>query len=180
MSRVRHNIAYRHLQELLGTARDDAFFALCWATHAFQNGREEAASKHFSFPPSAVGKVFECEWPIFPWSLETLLNELLVAPKRPLTWPPLSNDFDGIRRAFNALTDVENSAHGLLPKEAKGIAGLGRVVQRQFEWQRGDVSLPQLFRGHFLYGGDLYASSFQRKHGVTLSEFTFSCFAFFS
>lgn len=179
MSRIRHNIACRHLRELLGTAEDDAFFALCWATHAFQNGRAEAALKYYRFPPQAMGDVFKCEWPIYPWSLETLLNELLIAPKRPLTWPPLTNGFEGIRRVFNALSDVENSAYALLPEPAKGIPSLGRVVQRQFEWQRADVSLQQLFRAHFLYGGEFYTENFALKYGLTLSEFTFSCFALF-
>lgn len=174
---IRLNIASRRLHRLLGTVGDDAFFALCWAAHAFQSGRAKQAARFFQFPAIAVGNIRTCKAPIFPWAIETLLNELLVAEKNFGVWPRMAaRSFYGIAEASDALATVEDLAHATLPTEARGFSMLGRISQRQFEWQRGDISLPMLYRSHYLYGGELFQAHFWDKHNLPLEEFSYACF----
>ncbi|MGE7469784.1 hypothetical protein ACQKLX_10100 [Bosea sp. NPDC003192] len=176
---IRRRIYRRKLQRMLARVPDQAFFTMCWATHAIQSGREAGVERILRFPPDAVVDRLNHPLSIHPWAIETLLNEALIAPKALNIIGPISacSSFSEMSRFFQVLNDLENEEHLLTPPAGRGIANLARISQRQFEWQRGFLSLPQVFRAGYLYGGPHARAHFERKHGFTFEAFTFTCFA---
>ena len=88
---------------------------------------------------------------VYPWKLETMLNEVLTTPKLKLR-PNRPNrrldcrQFEAIARVANALTGLENAEDGLTLRRIDILREIHRLGQRQFEWQRGFFSYPQLTR----------------------------------
>jgi hypothetical protein len=167
---------------MLSRVSDEAFFAMCWASHAIQSDRVEGAARFFRYPDEAVGDGPDNRLRIYPWAIETLLNELLATPKlQGAVWPiELCRSFRTMARFYDALYRLEGEEYSLLPSASKGFASLPRLSQRQFEWQRGFLSMPQLFRAAYLYGGPHCRAHFESKHGFSFDTFTYACFAIHS
>jgi hypothetical protein len=179
MSQIRRNISRRRLDQLLSRVDDEAFFSMCWATHAIQSGREAGVDRFYRYPTEAVGGDVRERLRIHPWMIETLLNEVLSTPKLSGTfWPPQScRSFGAMVQFYNALFKLEGLDDRRTAPESRGLPALHRIAQRQFEWQRSFLSVPQLYRAGFLYGGPQSRAYFQAKYGFSFDDFTFTCFA---
>jgi hypothetical protein len=170
------------LSDLLSIANDEAFFILAWSVRAIQSGRPDQALRFLEFPMEAVTDDISSSYAVHPWSLETLLNELLATPKRDNRHRGRSrqlncSSFSAIARVLNALHALENADDAELLQRVNVLREMHRLMQRQIEWQRGLVSIPRLFRSGFIYGGDLAKQFFETRNGFSVDQFTLACFA---
>jgi len=55
---------------------------MIWAVDALQTGRESQAASFLSYPIEAIVTEYASKFRIKPWTLETLLNEVLAVPKK--------------------------------------------------------------------------------------------------
>ena len=134
------------------------------------------------FPPEAVTSDITSRFAVHPWKLETMLNEVLTTPKLKLLPNRMNrrldcHQFGAIAQVTYALTGLENAEDGLTLKRVNVLQEIHRLTQRQFEWQRGFLSYPQLYRAGFIYGGDLTKSFFANANGFTIDDFSLACFA---
>ncbi len=182
MTRLRREYYRKKLNGLLAKADDEAFFVMMWATSALQSGRPERAKRFLTFPSQAATSDISSPFAVHAWVRETLLNEVLTIPKlsrqkgrriRQLD----CGTFRAVAAVANALRELENAEDGLTLERVSVLQEMHRLAQRQFEWQRGFVSYPQLYRAGILYGGERARSFFSANYGFTLDEFSLSCFA---
>lgn len=182
MSALRRDLYRKKLSNLLETADDEAFFIMVWATHAAQTGRPEEARRFLDFPEEAATSDISSKFAIHPWKCETLLNEVLVTPKLEIV-PGRPNRrlncqvFGAVAKATNTLTNLENAEDGLTLKRVSVLKELHRLSQRQFEWQRGFLSLASLYRSAFIYGGERTKAFFAQANGFSMDDFSLACFA---
>lgn len=182
MSRPRRNIRRRKLDDLLSRVSDEAFFIMCWATFAVQSGRADNARDLLSFPSEAIVSDLTSPWCVHPWRIETLLNEVLTVPKLAVV-PGKSyrilncGSFAAMRAVLNELNGLENAEDAIVLRRVNVMRELHRLGQRQFEWQRGFLSLTQLYRSGFIYGGELTKSFFVQANGLSIEEFALACFS---
>jgi len=170
------------LNELLSRADDLSFLVMCWATRTLQTGDINAAAKHLDFPKEAANAELTDQLAIYPWLIETLVNELLTVPKeaprlRDKTKRLNCREFASMARARNVINELENAEDGMFLPSVGILYELHRLSQRQFEWQRGFLSFQQIYRSGYLYGGALTAAFFLQKTGFSLSQFSHACFA---
>jgi len=182
-------VAY-HQQQLLkmfARANDAAFLQMIWAVDALQSGREAAAKPYFSlYPPAAIAKSsVRSPVGIHRWELETLIVQLLLAPKElPREQGNLVLDcskFEAIRQVINRLRDLENV------ESARYLAGdftiwgeMHRIAQRQFHWQRGYFNSPQFYRYAYLYAQGKCAEYFKEAYGFEITDLIFTGFGLYS
>lgn len=182
MTLVRLDIARRKLAAILGKAPDDAFLILCWATQAAQTGREEVAARFLDFPAEAAVTDLSDKWAIYPWYLETLVNELLALPKERYKEGRRNRVLNC--RAFASIVAARQALHRLEGVEDKStlqrvnvLRELHRLGQRQFEWQRGFLSYPQIYRSAVLFSGAETNRLFEKRTQVRMQDFSHACFA---
>ncbi|HET6970475.1 MAG TPA: hypothetical protein VFH92_05065, partial [Phenylobacterium sp.] len=60
---------------------------------------------------------------------------------------------------------------GLTLKHMDVFREMTRIGHRQFEWQRGFLNGPQVYRWHFLYGGPEARALFEARHGLSIPDF---------
>lgn len=182
MSRLRQRIFRKKFDDLIAVADDRAFFVMCWAVRALQSERVNAARPFLSFPKEAAERELTGPFSIYPWFIETMINELLTVPKAPArTRRPdrvlNCSNFDAIAIVRNRLRELENAEDGIRLQNVSVFEEMPRLAQRQFEWQRGFLSMPQVYRAGFLYGGDHTSKHFQHIAGFSVTEFSHACFA---
>ena len=179
---VRRNLYRRKLNHLLQLARDEQFLVMCWAMNAVQTSRAHAASGLLEFPPETVTEDLASRWKIHPWSIETLVNELLTVPKHPrmLTGSRVLNcsKFASMRSCYNALHGLENAEDGIALGRVNVLREMHRLAQRQIEWQRGFWNVPHLYRSAYIFGGEQASSHFSVAKGFTLHDFSLACTIF--
>jgi len=78
---------------------------------------------------------------------------------------------------MNGLRGLENAEDGLTLKRVSVLKELHRLSQRQFEWQRGFLNMPQLYRSAFIYGGEKTKAFFAENNGFSMDDFTLASFA---
>jgi hypothetical protein len=182
MSNLRRDISRKKLTKLLQAADDEAFFIMVWATHAVQSGRPEKAQSFLNFPQDAASTDLSSRFAVHPWRLETMLNEVLTTPKLEIVAGRPNRClncglFRTIARVTNVLSELENAEDGFAIRRVSVLKEMHRLAQRQFEWQRGFISLAQLYRSAFIYGGNLATAYFTKTYGLTMKEFSLACFA---
>ena len=70
----------RKFTDTLRKVRHEELFEAMWAVRALQSGREARGIRIIKdFPKEAATPDYRSEYAIFPWRIETLLNELLSA-----------------------------------------------------------------------------------------------------
>ena len=168
MSRLRRDINRKKLRELLASANDPAFFRMIWSVVAVQSGRPNKALPFLKFPLEAATEDISSKFAIYPWKLETLVNELLATPKRPVRskGPTRILDctkFAAVSRLNHHLSEWESAEDGLTLQRVDVLREMHRLLQRQVEWQRGFLSGRHLYRAHFIYGGDKSKLFFERS-----------------
>lgn len=175
MSRLRRDRSQRKLNRMLEAADDEAFFIMAWAVRALQSDNHDAVGNILSYPAEAVTTELTSRYAVYPWKIETLLNESLAIRKLPIIrgqpnrilncqiWPVVAE-------LHNTLRDLEDACDGIYLKNGDVFLEMGRLTQRQFEWQRGFLSYAQFFRAGYLYGGPLTAAFFANRNGFTVPE----------
>ncbi len=155
---------------------------MIWAVHAAQTGRPDRARPHLHFPTEAATADISSKFAVHPWKCETVLNELLATPKLKIVSGQPNRilncqKFSTIVTVINMLTGLENAEDGLTLKRVSVLKELHRLSQRQFEWQRGFLTMPQLYRSAFIYGGEKTKAFFAENNGFSMDEFTLASFA---
>lgn len=173
----------KKLDRYLELASDEAFIQLIWAADAIQTDQPDAASRYLrNVPPEAVTKDMNSKLALYKWELETLVNELLVVPKRQKQlrrqWRELDcSRYDALQNIVRALRRLENAEAGTRLKRTNVLDEMPRISARQFDWQRGWFNSPQFYRSAFIYGQGVSADHFEATHGLTINEFSLIGFA---
>lgn len=182
MSILRRDIYRKKLTSLLQAADDEEFFVMVWAAHAIQTGRAVHARRFLEFPREAVTTDLSSDFAVHPWRCETLLNEVLATPKSAII-PGRPNrrlnckTFKAVARASNLLSALEDAEDGVILKRVDVLKELHRLSQRQFEWQRGFMTMANFYRSAFIYGGEKTKAYFAQSTGISMDEFSLACFA---
>lgn len=127
---------------MLGRGDDVAVLRLVWAVYALQSGDGTRARQHIIHSPSAErARLGDPEY-VYPWNLETIVNEALATPKavrRPdrRELHLRGDTFDTMRELANAVHALENAEEGTSLERTDVFVELHRGIQKQFEWQRG-------------------------------------------
>lgn len=172
------------LNAILSFVEDEAFVQLVWAVDAIQSSREPAARGLIQYPREAVTTELTSRLHVHKWELETLLNEALAVPKRPL--PPGPNrvlncyQFSAMAALANMLRRLENAESGLVLRRTSMFVELHRLSQRQFEWQRGFLNAAQFYRWAYIFGGPICDDFLVQRHGLNVPDFMLAGFALFS
>jgi hypothetical protein len=181
MSRPRIDLHRRKLSGLLGTADDEAFLIMCWASDALQSGGAKVAERFLKFPTEAATRDMSSPYFIHKWNIETLVNELLSTPKtrqkpgrrfRTLD----CRNFNAMAIVAHKLRNLENAYDGETLKRVDVIREIHRLTQRQFEWQYGFLNRPQFYRSAYIYGGSRTTAAFETKYGFTVEDFVLGGF----
>lgn len=172
----------KKIRKMFQFANDASFFVMIWSVRLLQIGRSDIASQYLSFPPEAAINTLESQFAVRPWELETILNELLSTPKAKLTRKGAQkmlrcDSFSTVRSLVDTLRRWENSFDRQILQKRSVLREMSRLAQRQFEWQRGFSSISSLYRAYFIYSGNLSRAHFEKRHGISLEDFTFTCFA---
>lgn len=173
--------ARQKLANIVGCADDEAFLLMVWGVNALQSGNPDggAAAFPFGFPPEAVTEDMSAGSSIYPWELETLVNELLASPKS--MYRTLScNKWGVVPEIVNALRRVDDLDFLVRQNEINIFQELYRISGRQFDWQRGYFNPPQFYRNIFIYGQGKCAEYFYEKYGITVDDLVLVGFAMFS
>lgn len=186
-SRASLHLFRRKLNALLEVAEDEGFIQLIWAVDALQSGFEQSAAPFLAnrYPAAAVTTDISSKMHIHKWELETLVNELLVVPKRKKPKRGrdrqlVINNFENIVRATNFLRGLENSEDGRRSHDKSIMRELVRIANRQFDWQRGYFNLPQFYRNAFVYGQGESSEFFEDRYGITINQLSLVGFAIYS
>lgn len=162
----------KKLHRILGAADDEGFCQLVWAVDAIQSDREPAGARVMRYPARAATSTLTDEMYIPKWTLDTLTNELLIAPKKPHRGRRVScESFDAMGLVNNLLRDLENADDSLALGKTDILQSLPRLGHRQFDWQRGHANVTDLYRSLYLFGGPAATAYFQEKYGFTPCEF---------
>lgn len=170
------------LRSRLALAEDEPFLRLIWALNAMQTGRADAARHLFrgGAPIGAESEGILGPHAIYPWELETIINELLTTPKHQLYRTFDSRSWQSATEVVNALRNLENAEYGARRHELNIYREMGRIGARQFDWQRGYFTLPELYRSAFIYGQGECAAYLRESVGVSVADLSFIGFALMS
>lgn len=149
---------------------------LICAQLALQGGNPAPRSIVPDFPVEGVGGKIGSKYYIEPWTLETLVNEILVTPKkRPRdenrTRILRSNSSEVLRTLARMVIGLENAEVGIYLQNHDVLSEIARIAQRQFPWQRGFANAPTLYRSLLLYGSGGAAEYFERENSISVSDF---------
>jgi hypothetical protein len=167
----------KKLNSYVEVADDEGFMQLLWAANALQSGAEHAAAPYlnYRYRKTAVTTDLTDNSFIYKWELETLANEALATPKRAHRRHGRirilnTKSYDSVVAMANVLRKLENVevAHGL--KDQSVFREMSRIANRQFDWQRGYLNLPQFYRNAFVYGQGACADYFKVRHGITINQ----------
>lgn len=177
---MRRDRARKRLRDALAIAPDEAFLAMTWAVSALRDGRPDLARRVIEVPREAEDQRISGEYAVFPWELETLVNQLVLTPKNPGPRYYACNSFSTAGEFINLLKATEGAEYAADGDPSKIMSEMHRIGQRQFPWQRSTVNLPNFYRALFLYGQGAAADQFLAAHGITVSDFVLVGFALFA
>lgn len=176
----------KRLRRYLELASDEAFVQLVWAANLLQSGHSTVGLRFLlNVHTNAITEDLASPHHIHKWELETLVNELLVVPKRtkPIRgqWRHLDcRKYNALIDILNTLRDLENSEAGIKLRHMDVFKEMPRIAARQFDWQRGWANIPQFYRSTFIYGQGRSAEYFESTHGLTVNEFSLIGFALYA
>lgn len=153
---------------------------MIWTLNALQTGRADVAGRFLNgYPPEAATEGILGPHAIYPWELETLVNEYIAAPPNAFRSFNCRN-WKAIGSLVNQLRAVENAEYGANREHLSILVELGRIGARQFPWQRGFANLPALYRSAFIYGQGECAAYLKETASLTVSDMTLVGFALLS
>ncbi len=176
MSTLGRDVYRRKLERYLAHCFDEPTLSLISAVVAVQSGKAKALRAVRDLPPEAVGAELGSPYFIAPWTLETLVNELLATPKPPgfgvgRTRAMDPGTFGTLRVLNNLLVKLENAEDGIFLKKHDVFYEMARIAQRQFPWQRGVFNAPHLYRSILLYGTGSAREFFEGSTGISVPDF---------
>jgi hypothetical protein len=167
----------KKLNNYLETADDEGLMQLLWAANALQSDAEQAAAPYldYRYPKTAVTTDLTQPSFIYKWELETLANEALATPKRTHrrrggTRTLNTRSYNAVVNMANVLGKLENAEDVQGLKERSVLREMARIANRQFDWQRGYLNLPQFYRNAFVYGQGACADYFKAQHSITINQ----------
>lgn len=171
----------RHLHFLLSLSDEAIFIEAAWAINALQTGRADVGKPLLSdVPEDAAKEGLIGQSAVYPWELETLVNELLTTPKSSpyrtfdfRHWPVVAN-------TVNLLRTLENAEYARRSNPQRVLLELQRIASRQFPWQRGFFNRAQLYRSAYIYGGPRCSAYLMNSTGLTIPDLTLVGFALIS
>lgn len=178
--------ARQKLNNIFLKVRHEELVSALWAVHALQSRRvAQGRAMLKSFPPEAATSDLRSKFAIYPWRIETLINEMLAAPEGKATALDRTR-FDP--QHFGVIANISNKLYAveLADDEVKLNGGIHilnemhRLFQKQYEWQSGFSTYPNLYRAGFLYGGQLARAAFNEEVGVDIDLFSETVFRLFA
>lgn len=176
MGRLGRDVYRKKLGGLLGQTLDEGLFATIWAVLQAQGGEASPIGLPVDYPSDRTNVGLGSADYVPPWTLETLVSELLATPKMkgfdPGRTRTVRHDrFLVLRQMWHYLNKLENAEDGIFLEKHDVFFEMGRIAQRQFPWQRGILNLPHIYRNVYLYGTEDAGEYFESQHGLTVSEF---------
>lgn len=176
MGRIGRDVYRRKLERLLSQGVDEAIVSLIATVVAVQAGNRNALHAIPDMPTEALGSKLGSAHFIAPWTLETLVNELLATPKRKgfdagRTRTIDAGHFQTLRVLSGILIKLENAEDGIFLERHDVFYEMARIAQRQFPWQRGVANAPHLYRSMLLYGTGSAREFFEAGAGISLPDF---------
>lgn len=173
MGRLGRDIRKRKLAKLLSSSLDEPMLKSISAISALQSGKKSAKNAFVDYPEEAVGSKIGSQFYIPPWTLETLVNEILSTPKMVAMTSQLRHDFfKNFRMLSTVVAKLENAEDGIFLATHDVFHEMHRIGQRQFPWQRGWLNAPAFYRSLKLYGSGKPAEYFRMNAGISVAEFT--------
>lgn len=176
----------KKLSGYLELAPDEAFVQLVWAANLIQAGHPDAGLRYLqNVHRDAITEDLADQRQMHKWELETIINELLIVPKRnkPIRgqWRELDcRNYNVLVNVLNALRSLENAEAGLRLRRVNVLTEIPRISARQFGWQRGWFNMPQFYRSTFIYGQSAAAEYFEATHGLAVNDFSMIGFALYT
>jgi hypothetical protein len=168
----------KQLEKLLSLSDDESLMKLIWATRILQSHHPDPARAMVrDLPDAAITPHITSSLAIHAWQLETLVNELLATPKNPLYRTLDCGSWSTIETLRYLLSQLDGSEYVARRDVVPILSEMPRIIARQLEWQREDCEIAQLYRNIFIYGQGVCAESFEKTHGLSISEFTLFGFA---
>ncbi|MEW6257134.1 MAG: hypothetical protein AB1592_14365 [Pseudomonadota bacterium] len=168
---IKRSNLIRKLDKALSRSNDLDFLTLCWKSHAFQMKRYD--SINIIRGPGDFINFYSPNKPnIYPWILETLINEYYYCQQKILKKKRLNTE--SIKTIFylqDILLEIENEDDRSSISRVGVIMEIHRLLHRQVEWQRGFIELNKFYRSSYLYSGDLCNIYFEEKYGLDLNQF---------
>jgi len=166
----------RKLERDLNRVHDEPMIGLIGAVSVMLGGHSGPLGLVPDFPAEGVGATLPSRYYIPPWTLETLVNELLATPKARGfegggTRIVRHDRFEVLKMISEMVIALENKEDGLYLEGHDIFTEMGRIAQRQFPWQRGLATAPILYRSMLLFGTGAAASEFQRVAGLPVDAF---------
>lgn len=172
----------RKLAKLISKTSLYDIAGMTWSAWAIQNGHADIARRYMRFPPQATNSEIDAPYAIFPWFLETLVNEAMVLPLiadrrgRQL----VTQEFSAIRTLTELVRKIEESDDRAFLRENDVLYEMHRLTQRQFEWQRGFINQPRFYRALVMFADGASGSYFESKSGCSVPEFIQAAFLIFA
>lgn len=169
----------RKLTKQLGMTFSRDLLALVWSADRLRNGHYDTAKRYLSFPNEIVESIQGGQINIFPWTLETLINESLTKPsantasRRTLNtgvWPSFVTLYSLVQKIENSESLDDISEGGILD-------AMPRIGWRQFGWQIGYRSAQRFFRAWLLYNFTEANDYFSNTFNISVERFCYVGFA---
>lgn len=183
------NFYQKKITKILESSKDDeSFICLFWACHTLQTDRSDFGMKILdpdTIPEKAKSAKLGDPLHINKWEIETLSNELLTTEKK-IRWKHgqqthiRSDNFHTMVNLINYLRKKENQDQRIQKKHENIHTELSRIANRQFPWQRGFDNIIQIYKYYYIYGYGDSAEYFQENNGVSIENFSLSCFAIYA
>jgi hypothetical protein len=133
------------------------------------------------FPSAAANERLDDPYAIFPWHLETLVNEALVLPhisdRRGRSLSTIT--FETVHALSKLVYRIEEADDRQFLLGKDGLYEVHRLAQRQFEWQRGFANQPRFYRALQMFGQGSAGDYFERTVGCSVCEFIETAFYIF-
>lgn len=155
---------------------------MTWSAWAIQNGHADIARNYMSFSPEATDGSAGARLGLYPWQLETLVNEAMVTPYRPdpRRRELITQQFSTIFRLTKLVQRIEEADDRKFLRSNDVLYEMHRLTQRQFEWQRGFANMPRFYRAAHFFGEGEAAAYFQKQTGCTVPAFMEAGFFLFA
>ena len=182
MSTLKLDRARTRFRKGLLIAPQERFLLMLWAVEALRSGRPDIAKQFIQVTPEQAKQAVGDTHAIFPWELETLAVQSLIAPRHLVDRFYRCEDFATAANFSGMLRHLEDQEFGATSKAKKIdiFVEMHRIGQRQFPWQRGGPNLADFYRPLYLYGQGRCAEYFEKAHSLTINDFSLVGFALFA
>ncbi|MGN8000311.1 hypothetical protein [Sphingomonas sp. 22176] len=177
VEQLRESLQLR-LSRLIGSADDRSLLRLVWAVDVAQSGGAPIARSLLprDFPIGDTEGGLSNDSIIFPWEMETLVNELLFHDKNYHKAVDLTT-WDGFYQIVKVLRIIEECDYKIRGDNVNAYFELFGLASRQFEWQNNIPNLSQFYRSLHIFGQGICADYFKRSKNIGIDELVLVGFA---